>query len=45
MTQPTFDTAMRPRLRAAAALPDRTVWPWDERDRKRAPECIHARSA
>ena len=45
MTQPIFDTAMRPQPQAAATLPAQMVWPWDERDRKRAPECLHAHSA
>lgn len=35
MTKPVFDTAKA--LQSAAAMEAQMVWPWDDRDRKRAP--------
>jgi hypothetical protein len=35
MTKPVFDTATA--LQHAAAMEAQMVWPWDDRDRKRAP--------
>lgn len=38
MTRPVFDTATA--LQHAAAMEAQMVWPWDDRDHKRAP--VHA---